>query len=480
MAAGAGAYIGTGVATLWKGGLGLIPLTTGSLMLAAAFQQCSEQPMGENPNAGGPGQGQRPGDCWELNGCCGTLWRYNPGSEPPERYYGPAWKILRVESRESSQPGWEPDTRVFYLDCQGKEAESGWDVYPISSNYYLKGDGDCGCVNDGSDPISGDLPPGGDTTINYVDEETNCTYNLTLQGFAQEFEGGPSMPVWLMEGATQPEGRAETGGRMGGCNWPPVIVYDPGGGTGPYPPIPVTPGINWEQALANAAAGVAGRLLGDAISDLFEAKLPETEYELIAPCDLDAEGKQEKRIYELPEQKYQSRVVTQQAVIMEMLQQHLNWKTPTCGSSETPKGGPFWRSLSFESAENTDDGNRKCIKRFRYRSNSPGDVERLYEHWRDFVWNTGPVVVGHSGSPLGTPQVWASSVDEGQRVIQHAGREAGVDPDQVGKWIVSGSDNSRYGVSHTVKLQQIHGIWQATTRKGPSGYAEGVWTMPDP
>ena len=476
MAGAAGGYIGTGVVTLWAGGSGLVPLTTGALMLGSALQACSEQPMGENPNAGGPQSGQRPGDCWELDNCCGTLWMIQPDEEGGERNFGPAWKILSVDTRPSAQEGYAPETKVNYLDCNGDVQESGWAVYPEKSNYTLRGDGDCSCKNDGTSPINDVLPPGADDPISYRDPVTNCNYNLTLQGFAQETEGGPSMPVWLMEGSDAPEGRADTGGRMGGCNWPPVIVYDPGGPNGPYPPIPWLDGLDWKQLLANAAAGAAGRLLADALKALFDAKIPEAEMLFVAPCDKDDKGKPEFRRYLFEEQNYQSRVLSQQAVLMTMIQQHLDWKTPVCfGKNEK---GAYARSITFESNENTDNGNSRCTKRFGYRSNSPCHVEQLYEYWRDFVWDTGPVIVGHRGSALGNPQVWAASVAEGKRVIQHAGREAGVDPDKAGEWTIGSVNSPRYGVSHTVRLKQIQGVWQATARQGPSPRPEMVETFP--
>ena len=150
-----------------------------------------------------------------------------------------------------------------------------------------------------------------------------------------------------------------------------------------------------------------------------------------------------------------------------------------CGPDDI-KLAKHWRSIRFESDEQTPRGNRRLSKLFRYRGISPGVVDAVADHWKDFRWTTGPVCVQHKGSPLGTPQVWAASVAEGQRVIRHAGGEAGIDPDKTGEWRVSGSDNSRYGVSLEVGLFCVDGCWSATSRPGPDGYPEAAVVFPDP
>ena len=151
-----------------------------------------------------------------------------------------------------------------------------------------------------------------------------------------------------------------------------------------------------------------------------------------------------------------------------------------CACPEKPELAKHWRSIRFDSDETTARGNRRLSKLFRYRGISPGVVDAVADHWKDFRWTTGPVCVYPKGSALGTPQVWASTPDEGKRVIRHAGREAGVDPDQTGEWGVSGSDNPRYGVSLEVGLFCVDGCWSATSRPGPNGYPEADQVWPDP
>ena len=161
--------------------------------------------------------------------------------------------------------------------------------------------------------------------------------------------------------------------------------------------------------------------------------------------------------------------------IKEMLEELKN-----CACPEEPELAKHWRSIRFESDEPSPNSRTRLHKLFRYRGHSPGVVESVADHWKDFRWTTGPVCVYHKGSPLGTPQVWAATADEGQRVIRHAGREAGIDPDQTGEWGVSGSDNPRYGVSLEVGMFCVDGCWSATARPGPDGYPEASVVFPDP
>jgi len=151
-----------------------------------------------------------------------------------------------------------------------------------------------------------------------------------------------------------------------------------------------------------------------------------------------------------------------------------------CACPEKPELAKHWRSIRFQSDEPSPNSRTRLHKLFRYRGNSPGVITTLADHWQGFRWITGPVCVYHKGSPLGTPQVWAATPNEGQRVIRHAGREAGIDPDQVGEWRVGGSDNPRYGVSLEVGLFRVDGCWSATSRPGPDGWPEASVVFPDP
>ena len=149
--------------------------------------------------------------------------------------------------------------------------------------------------------------------------------------------------------------------------------------------------------------------------------------------------------------------------MQDLLQAHLAYKTPTCGTPR-PKLEGDWRTISFISDETSPAGKSRLRKRFRYRSSSSVGLDGLVDHWKDFAFTAGDVIVQHKGAAWGTPQVWAASIDEGKRVIRHAGGEAGIDPDQVGEWRISGSNNPRYGMSGTMRVNTSGGYYWITER----------------
>lgn len=124
-------------------------------------------------------------------------------------------------------------------------------------------------------------------------------------------------------------------------------------------------------------------------------------------------------------------------------------------------------------------GQKPLRKQLRYRDQSGSPVEAHTDHWRGFEWQAGPVCVIHSGHSWGSPQVWAASAAEGKRVIRHAGAIAGVDPDLVGKWQITGSLNPRYGRTGTMLVKGLsEGAVSVTKRDGPNGLPEV--SVPDP
>jgi len=192
-------------------------------------------------------------------------------------------------------------------------------------------------------------------------------------------------------------------------------------------------------------------------------------YELEAACEcqgVEGECEEPRITLQTPGGDYRDETLARIDAVAELLQPLKTWKQPIC--YEKPKLEGDFRTISFISDERSPFGNDRLRKRFRYRSQSSADLDTLVDHWKDFVWNAGPVCVKHSGHTWGAPQVWAASVDEGKRVIQHAGREAGVDPDQVGQWSVGGSNNPRFGVSGTMRVCTKGGYYWITERLGSS------------
>ena len=151
-----------------------------------------------------------------------------------------------------------------------------------------------------------------------------------------------------------------------------------------------------------------------------------------------------------------------------------------CGNDTKPELEGDWRTISFISDETSPEGKSRLRKRFRYRSTSSIDLNGLVDHWKDFTWKAGPVCVRHSGASWGDPQVWASTADEGKRVIRHAGREAGLDPDQVGEWRISGSRNPRFGMPGTMRVNTTGGYYWITDRLESDNRPQVLAPSPDP
>ena len=224
-------------------------------------------------------------------------------------------------------------------------------------------------------------------------------------------------------------------------------------------------------ALQNNQKDIPWWLIGpilEALGALLEQDIPGTTYQLQGVCETpDANGNQPVAEFEVEPAKNLGAIINRLDTIDQMLQQHLAWKTPTCKSTITPVGD--WRTISFISDEVSPYGSARLRKRFRYRSTSGVGLGGVIDHWKDFVWDAGPVCVQHAGSSWGTPQCWAASVDEGKRVIRHAAGEAGFDPDQDGRWVVSGSDSARIGVPGTMRVNRAGGYYWITARDGSEG-----------
>ena len=154
--------------------------------------------------------------------------------------------------------------------------------------------------------------------------------------------------------------------------------------------------------------------------------------------------------------------------VMLFLQDHLDYRHRTCSNVKPTLEGT-WISTRWVSDGNSPDSDRPLRKLFRYRSKSTRTDDELREYWSQFTWQAGSVCVQHSGAWWGTPQVWAETEEEGRRVIRFAAAEAGIDPDQVGKWGIGSSSSARYGMSGSMRLDVGQGVLWVTRRDGPSG-----------
>jgi hypothetical protein len=333
------------------------------------------------------------------------------------------------------------------------------------------------CQTDTTIPFP--YPPNFNDPIPYTDPTTQCTYNITPQGFVTESEGGGAGFVMKIE-AAGPQTLA-SGGVVGGCNFEPTLVSQPPGG-GPPTTIPWDPtwpdwdggGIPpWLTALIGAAGGVGGTIITNLINQLFETKYPAGNRTIRAACEYKEDGTPETFTVNYPEEPYQARVLTALDAITDFQQQILLWKTPTCSGGGSSVTGDAV-SINWVSDEYSAAGGNRIRKLLTYFDQVGSTLEQTVAHWKDFTWNAGSVIVSVNGVPLGKPQVWAESADEGKRVINHAAAIAGVDMTKA-EWLITSPRSSRYGQPGLMRVHRSNnGILGITKRDGPSGPPMGL------
>ena len=268
------------------------------------------------------------------------------------------------------------------------------------------------------------------------------------------------------------------------CNISPMLIW--GDMNNEYNYTPINPGEDWQEALDRMRNALGNKIdsgVDDITGDLDEIKdlienlpdlgapisIPSGTVTFQAVCDKDDQGNLEQVQYQLGGATTTNEALVQiysnQTKLFAMIQQHLNWKTPICEPEPVPLEGAM-RTISFRSDETSPYGKSRLRKRLRYRSSSGIGLGALVDHWRLFQWNAGPVRVIHTGSSSGTLTVWAADEREGQRVIRHALAEAGIDPDQVGRWEARSSDYARLGVPGEMKVDTTGGYYWITERDG--------------
>ena len=455
---GGQALIGAAAYSIAVPKVSLIAFGAGTAALLASNYGCDWD--SEQPPTNGSSSGIAPGQCMETEGCDLQLKRKSPTGS---NYL--LCKKLISSVQNGTYPNGAIKVTTTWINCDGVEEsddEGQDDLWPIYTEVVNGGT----CVGDSSPEPQPEFPP-----YEYTEPgEDGCTLIVETLGFGKE-EDGTGAPIFKI--SPKSDLRADYG-RIGGCNFAPVIYYNPdgpgGGGPGgptylPYPEDPDDGGENpWLDYLKRALAGAAGSLVTNAILDFLEPVQPGGTYLLDGVCeDLTDEGGQPQFSTPVVGGKGFTPVISRLDAMQHLLQAHLRYRTPTCRPAPV-KGD--WRTIHFVSDEKSPNGKSRLRKRFRYRSQSGIELGGLVDHWAGFSFSAGPVIVWHSGSSLGTPQVWAASIDEGKRVIRHAGGEAGIDPDQVGKWRVGGSDNSRYGVSGAMRVDTTGGYYWITARDG--------------
>lgn len=112
-------------------------------------------------------------------------------------------------------------------------------------------------------------------------------------------------------------------------------------------------------------------------------------------------------------------------------------------------------------------------KRLGYRDQGGATQAEHVAHWEGFTFTGGPHVVCLHGK-WGKPQVWASSVAEGKRVLLHAAAIAGYDPasDPTAGWATWTVASGRHPAGKVFGVRQTAYGAQVSKRDGPVGFPE--------
>ena len=415
-------------------------------------------PVNPDPGPGSGGNGIGEGQCMETDGCFLVLERRGGESI----YTGPVRKLISSVA-SGTYPNGTAKCTTTWIDCSGEtvsDDEAQEDLWPIATTVLEGGN----CVGDPSGPPSNPLPD----PVPVPDPDGGpCTFNTQLIDSYINAAGG--MSILYETCATGP-----------GCSGCSRFWYHGPGNTQPAPPEPI-PGPDGEPLPQPNPEGGSPDCPDPCSPCKWEpcepceppeAEITARQFWFNSACGENEDGTKASVPYYLQGasdlKSCFNALASQNQTIMEMIQQHLLWKTPTC-PEETPELEGDMRTISFRSDETSPYGKSRLRKRLRYRSLSGIGLGELVDHWKDFTFTGGPVCVKHTGSSWGSPQVWAASEAEGKRVLLHAAGEAGVDPNQVGRWRVGRSDSSRIGVSLEMRVDTTGGYYWITERDGSNG-----------
>jgi hypothetical protein len=469
------ALVGTGVATMAAGGGGLVPLSLGMLSLLGAGAVCQNTPVDGTTDPVGIDGCYKASDggfgIIQIKGGSFQDWVDFSGIPPwVDATELTAVNFVNVDSGTrwisrltfSRVGGGTATADSEKFDTLGDAARVAWRLRVTSGT----------CAVQSGDPTP--YPPGFHDTHQYTDPTTSCVYNINTQGFVQESEGGGAGMVFKIQ--SSPASTRASGGIVGGCNFEPTLVYQPPGG-GPPTTIPWDPtwpdwdGSGtppWLSALIGAAGGVAAVAIDKALDALFEAKYPAGTREIYAACNYKQDGSPETFSVTFPEENYQDRVLTSLNAIVDFQQQILLWRTPTCsGGGQSVTGEPV--TINWISDEFSGTSGDRVQKLLTYFDQSGKTQAEHQAHWKDFSWQAGPVIVSCVGTPLGKPQVWAVSLDEAKRVINHAAAISGVDLTNA-EWMTGSPRSSSFGLRGTMRVKvSDKGLLWVTKRDGPFG-----------
>jgi hypothetical protein len=465
------ALVGAGAVSLAFGGAGAVPIALGAAALMASEAGCTWDPDGNyGPPAGAPID-----ICDKPVGETRITTTVDGLPNDSTAWLKEIYAITFVRSDPCSSGAGKQVYRITGLSASGgnvdAEVKSGFcDTSPeIWSQEFRNGDA-CEVPITPADPLPV-IPP-----YIYTDPDDGCKLTVNWKGFSTDGNGHVS-PVFKIEPG--PQQLRGSGGIIGGCNFEPVIYTGPPGGpprppiTGPWDPLWDLPdaGPNpWADFLRNLAAGVAAEVIYNTLQSFFQTIYPGLIYRMVSVCETDSGGEpiSESVDVPIPPLAAPDAQLARLDAIVALLQASKNFKQPVC-PPDRPELLGDWVTVRFESLEISPQGTRPLRKLFRYRSQSALDLGQIAAYWENFQWNAGPVCVQHKGAWWGTPQCWASNAEEGKRVIRFAGLEAGIDPDGIGEWVISGSSDPRFGMPGTMQVAKVQGLEWVTSRQGPSG-----------
>lgn len=429
---------------------------------------------------------------------------FNPGPEAPIAQEGCQGRAVPTAVQFydpgylNIPPGWVSfvDDINFVVDMsevssivgitgQLEDTAQGVPVYHVIANYVLKdgstvevtnasftyspvtqlrmNDNGSACTKE-PDPDPPGPEPSPVAPIDGFSPELNCNITATLTGFRLNSDGTASPVITYTTDQTTQRSTSSTVSTQNtqeiiqNCNWYGDLVY-----TGPsncdcpvVTPLPPNP----PDVPAPPEPGEC--------PEPDPEPLPSDKYTMLAACNRGPNGELlewEEQIAAVPGLEG---IALRLKALNDQISQALVWKTPIC-PPERPELLGDWVTVRFESEEISPQGTRPLRKLFRYRSQSAYDLGQIAAYWENFQWNAGPVCVQHKDAWWGTPQCWAQNAEEGKRVIRFAGIEAGIDPDELGEWVISGSSDPRFGMPGTMRVAKVQGLEWVTSRQGPSG-----------
>jgi hypothetical protein len=437
-------------------GLGLLALNYG-----CNFNQSNTGPVDPNAYTG----------CKEASSGTLTIWRTVNGVR--SSWYTNVKRVVsigRIGTTDGGTPIWTYD---FYLEggvhiYQAQGASAGW----TGCDGTINAGGVCANAATGMPPATGNLPPANVTT------GANCQLTVNFDSWLVGGDGSVR-PVVKISPAAGGLGARASGGIVGGCNFPPMTVVGGDGGgkppwITPWQPTPTPDGGKpwWLSLLENAGDAALEWTIKNALDQLFGPKLPATIYRLTSACEVDADGEALDRSVEvqIPQLQIGPGLAARLDALAQLDQGLKDFRQPVCQAPATV--GPVV-NVRFESAVRTAAGDAPLRKEFRYRAPKGADMAAHRAHWKGFEWTSGPVMVISEGANWGKPRVWATSAEEGKRVLHHAAAVSGVDLSAAAghRFVVREVLNPRYGQRLKMVLRKAPdgGPW-VTDRSGPGGF----------